>query len=246
VAASPQSQSQAPPPTATKRGKKNQPTPPPNIMSITHLRSVYTAIEILWCWGVNSVLASASLVAPPAAAMFSPPAYPKSMMVAGPQMFDVLNAIRESLLPGASSIETHSLAVWNIVATIDHSVRHLSLRGMMLQRNLPRLVLAAIALKPHVPVPPTPSQLLQQNLVSPDDHMKIIREDEDMILYIQALQHASRVGRKSPQREAAHLLTGILLSKVIAFISLQCPYLLFFLVMLSPNNLAGPCDWRRR
>lgn len=209
--------SSSPPPasiTQQSRGKKNRPTPPPTIMSISHLRGVYTAVEVLWCWGVEPLLAAATITAVPSPQSFSLPTYPKSMIIPGTLMHSLVAKIQNSL--NADMIMTHASKLWRIVLTIEHSVRHLSLRSMMLQRNFSRLVLAAIAVKPYITPssPPLPS-ISSTAARTPEDLLRNVRNDEDLLLYIQALQHVSRVARKSPQREAARLLTHILLSTVL-------------------------------
>lgn len=199
-----------------QRGKKH-PTPPPTMMSITHIRGLYTAIEVLWSWGVEAALAAGSLVAPSGSAI-----YPKTMIVGSPLMMAVSNAMQTSLPP--DTFQSHASTIWSVVLTIEYSVRHLSPRGMMLRRNLPRLVLAAISFQCCSIIDIAPA-LPPLKLLLPSDLLRNIRQNEDLLMFIEALQHVTRCGRQAPQREAARLLTDILLSTVRISATHPCPAL---------------------
>ena len=217
-------------------GRKSKPAPPPTIMSITHLRALYTTIEILWCWGVESVLSAGSLVTP-ASNSSSQASYPKSLLLKAPLMQAIFNTVRKELASvhqPADLIQTQATTLWSLVLTVDQSVRHLSLRGMMLQRNLHRIVLAAIALQPHLHSPlslpgpllsaagtlsssvsPLPSPSSSPSaLPLPAALLRSVQETDDVVLYIHSLQHVSRVGTRPVQQTAAGLLTAMLLSTV--------------------------------
>lgn len=206
-------------------GQKRQakPTPPPTIMSITHLRGVYTAIEILWLWGVEAALAAGGLVTA-ASQNFTQASHPKSLLLSAPCMRAVFKAILSSLSPQV--VLQDSSTIWSLVTAIDHTVRHLSFRGMMLQRNLPRVVLACIALDPSLPPLPALSVSAQGELSAgrgapwhcPEDLLREVQSDGraggGMELFVRALQQSSRVGGRQVQRGAARRLTSTLLSKV--------------------------------
>lgn len=101
------------------------------LISVQHLRVVYTAVELVWEWGMRIGIRTLSKFDPPAAPL------PNAILVSG----KVLNY-------GADRLDAScdSQLLYRLARTMHRIVTNDTFSGLMLQRNLDRLLLAYMTL----------------------------------------------------------------------------------------------------
>lgn len=214
----PSSPSPSPPPPASSSGKGNI-TNQSNLLSISHLRGVYTALELLWCWGVLPYLTLTKEL--------QKELIPKSILIPSPLILEVSERIKMTL----NSIT--ALPNVEIILLIFRTCTCHMFRGMMIERNFKRVLCACISILCHCTPQSLPnidprslqqSRLTCQNLlnrvimdplVSPEkDPLLSIPEqnvDIDRCTTIESLRYVSMCGTSVMQHIVGSLLTMILI-----------------------------------
>ena len=138
--------------------------------------------------------------------------FPKSIQISVSTLSNISEVIQNSLAKNEVFAEVNAL--WTVVLTIDRSVRHIYFRGMMIQRNFQRLVVASLAVDAIVNDKACVLKATETSMMYPHELLITIEKNDNLLLYIQALQHASRIGCRTVQLIAAGILSSILLSTV--------------------------------
>jgi hypothetical protein len=182
--------------------------PPATLLSITQLRGVYTAVELLWRWGISPVIGN-MLKGDQRST------YPKSIIVIESTVIGV-----EKLIVAADTTPDTSAMLESIVRLLERTCTSFVFRGMMLGRNLKRIIVAAISLieicevtlssAEHSaggdmkPLYTYSSTLLQQIMDCRPPYV-------DTVAVVDALRHASLLGSPPIQKRTSGCLVHVLL-----------------------------------
>lgn len=167
--------------------------PPPLILSIVHFRVIYTVIEVLWQWGIQSYLKSIVNI------NFYDQIFPKTLILNQNEIECMKNIIKEY------NDGNKCLKYINIMASI---LGNKLFKPTMLKRNLKRIILSLLVLTKYEPV----SLLNEENLLLA---LKILDDFTinfpERVMVISNLRLASN-GPKYLSNASCNIMTKILLS----------------------------------
>jgi hypothetical protein len=185
-----------------------------NLLSISHLRGIYTGLELLWSWGVSPYLILNNDL--------PKEAVPKSILIQAKLIPEVSDRIKATA--GGRGVVPN---VEMIVLIFRTCTCHM-FRGMMIERNFKRVLCACISILCHCTpqtLPMIDPATLQQSrfacqnvlnrvimdpLVSPENSLEQ-NVDVDRCTTIESLRYVSRCGTPVMQHIVGSLLTMILI-----------------------------------
>jgi hypothetical protein len=190
-----------------------------NLLSISHLRGIYTGLEILWSWGVFPYLTLTNDLLKESV--------PKSVLIQSKLILEVSERLKSTL---NSTITVPNIEI--IVLIFRTCTCHM-FRGMMIERNFKRVLCACISILCHCTPQTLPNldptslqksrlacqnllnQVIMDPLVSPENtplpNLTEQNVDIDRCTTIESLRYVSMCGTSVMQQIVGSLLTMILI-----------------------------------
>jgi hypothetical protein len=116
-----------------------------NLLSVNHLRGIYTALEILWQWGILPFLP----------VNYSKESLPKSILMTSKLLSDITEKLnqKEKSAPSPSLVPLPALStcirINELIRIIFRTCTSSMFRGMMIERNYKRILCGCISILCH-------------------------------------------------------------------------------------------------